>query len=69
MEGSQHKCEFGGIGSEYVSTDGLLLHFHVIAYPAANHVDKRVEDNENPDDAEHIEDQMCQGSSPGLRVG
>ena len=44
MEGCQYEAQFGGIGYEGSIAGHFLCHIDIVAYPAANHVDERTED-------------------------
>ena len=59
MEGSQRERELGGI---------LLGDRRVESHNAADHSDKREEENKYPDDAKDIEKQVSKSCSPCLCV-
>ena len=66
MEGGQHEAQLGGVGGK---AGGGLRHIDIVAYPAADHVDERMEDAQHPDDAEDVEHHVRHRRPPGLRVG
>ena len=68
VECCQNEAQLGGVGQEGGCSDGLLGHVHVIAYPAAHHVDERTEDEQDPDDTKHVEEHVSQSSTTSLRV-
>ena len=69
MECCQHKAQLGGVGKESWGIPSVVHHRHVIAYPSAHHVDKRAEDEQNPDDAKHVEEHVRQGRPSCLGIG
>ena len=69
MEGSQHEAQLSGVGQEHAGLHGFLLHRHVVAYPAAHHIYKGTEHEQNPDDAKHIEEHVGQCCPSSLSIG
>ena len=68
VEGSKHKAQFGCIGQEGGTACGFLGHGDIVSYQSANHIDKGTEDDQNPADAEEVEEHVCKGGSAGLRT-
>ena len=69
MEGSQHEAQLGGIGQKSLCSCHFLGHVDIIADPPAHHVDEGTEHEQNPDNAEHVEEHMgqCRPTCLGIR--